>query len=105
MKILFSAGLILSVLLAHAQGVSGTVTGEWADGKTETLVGATVVWKDTRSGTVTNEQGQFHIGTPPGATALVVVYIGFAADTIAYHGQKGHKHHAQANGQRERNCS
>jgi outer membrane receptor for ferrienterochelin and colicin len=88
MKILFSAGLILSVLLAHAQGVSGTVTGEWADGKTETLVGATVVWKDTRSGTVTNEQGQFHIGTPPGATALVVVYIGFAADTIAYHGQK-----------------
>jgi outer membrane receptor for ferrienterochelin and colicin len=88
MRLLFSIVLLINVCLAAAQGLSGTVTGEWADGKTETLVGATVIWKDTRSGTVTNEQGQFHIGIPPGASALVVVYIGFQADTITYTDQK-----------------
>jgi outer membrane receptor for ferrienterochelin and colicin len=88
MRIIFLAGLILSALAAHAQGVSGTITGEWSDGKTETLVGANVVWKDTRSGTLTNEQGKFHIGIPPGAQKLVVFYVGFQPDTIAYTGQK-----------------
>jgi hypothetical protein len=88
MRIIFLAVLILSVLAAHAQGVSGTITGEWSDGKTETLVGANVVWKDTRSGTLTNEQGKFHIGIPPGAQKLVVFYVGFQPDTIAYTGQK-----------------
>ncbi|MFM7234155.1 MAG: carboxypeptidase-like regulatory domain-containing protein [Flavobacteriales bacterium] len=88
MRLLFAIGLLFSVLLSHAQGVSGTVSGEWSDGKTETLVGATVVWKDTRSGTLTNEQGIFHIGIPPGAQKLVVFYVGFQADTITYTGQK-----------------
>jgi outer membrane receptor for ferrienterochelin and colicin len=88
MRIIFLVGLILSVLAAHAQGVSGTVTGAWSDGKTETLVGANIVWKDTRSGTLTNEQGKFHIGIPPGAQKLVVFYVGFQPDTIAYTGQK-----------------
>jgi outer membrane receptor for ferrienterochelin and colicin len=74
--------------MAHAQGVSGTIKGEWADGRVETLVGANVVWKDTRSGTLTNEQGQYHIGIPPEAQKLVVFYVGFQADTITYTGQK-----------------
>lgn len=88
MRLLFTIGLLIQVLLVHAQGVSGTVTGEWADGKTETLVGANVVWKDTRSGTLTNEQGRFHIGVPPEAQKLVVFYVGFQSDTIIYTGQK-----------------
>lgn len=88
MRLGIIAGLLISVLSAHAQGVSGTVTGEWVDGKTETLVGANVIWKDTRSGTLTNEQGRFSIGVPPGARFLVVFYIGFKADTIPYSGQK-----------------
>lgn len=87
MKLILFAGLFFSTLLCHAQGISGTVTGEWSDGKTETLVGATVVWKNTRSGTITNEQGKFHIGIPPEARALVIIYIGFQPDTIAYAGQ------------------
>ena len=88
MRLIFLAALFFSALALRAQGVSGTVTGEWSDGKTETLVGATVVWKDTRSGTLTNEQGKFHIGVPPGAHILVVFYIGFQTDTIEYTGQK-----------------
>jgi len=88
MKFILSVGLFVAVLSVRAQGVSGTVTGEWSDGKTETLVGANVVWKDTRSGTLTNEQGKFHIGVPPGAQKLVFFYVGFQPDTIAYTGQK-----------------
>ena len=88
MKFILSVGLFMTVLFAQAQGVSGTVMGEWSDGKTETLVGANVVWKDTRSGTLTNEQGKFHIGMPPGAQKLVFFYVGFQPDTIAYSGQK-----------------
>ena len=88
MRFLFSIGLILSVLSSHAQGLSGTVTGEWSDGKKETLVGANIIWKDTRSGTLTNEQGVYHIGIPPGAQTLIVFYVGFMADTITYTGQK-----------------
>jgi outer membrane receptor for ferrienterochelin and colicins len=88
MRLIFSIGLMAFVLVSQAQGLSGTVIGEWSDGKKETLVGANVVWKDTRSGTLTNEQGEFRIGIPPGASELVVFYVGFQADTIAFTGQQ-----------------
>lgn len=88
MRLLLMAVLLCLVHLGLAQGISGTVTGEWVDGKTETLVGANVIWKDTRSGTLTDERGMFHLGIAPGAKQLVVFYIGFQPDTIDYFGQK-----------------
>lgn len=88
MKLLLISALLCLAHVGMAQGISGTVTGEWVDGKTETLVGANVIWKDTRSGTLTDERGMFHLGIAPGAKQLVVFYIGFQPDTIDYFGQK-----------------
>ncbi len=88
MRLFILAGLMVSVLITHAQGVTGTVTGQLIDGTKEPLVFANVVWKDTRSGTLTDEQGKFKIGVAPGANLLVVYYIGFESDTIVYNGQR-----------------
>ena len=68
-------GLLLAVLPGFAQNrtVSGTVTGP--DG--QPLIGAGVFVKgDTRTGTVTDEQGSYSLSVPSGAT-LVISYIGY----------------------------
>ena len=88
MRLYLLAGLMLTVIGAIGQGLSGTVMGKLIDGKQEPLVFANVVWKDTRSGTLTDEQGKFKIGIPPEAQLLVVYYIGFESDTIVYSGQQ-----------------
>ncbi|MCC7244140.1 MAG: TonB-dependent receptor [Saprospiraceae bacterium] len=74
----------LSILLAgffcllfpqiHAQKtISGIVTNE----REELLIGATVFWKNTQKGTVTDTAGRFTIEAQPQAATLVVSYIGY----------------------------
>ena len=87
MRLIFLAGLMLSVLAAHAQGVSGTVVGRSNDGKEESIVGAVVLWEGTRSGTVTDASGHYRIGVPPGANRLIFQSINFVSDTLEYSGQ------------------
>ena len=86
MKLVVHLLFLLFAGQAFAQGLSGVVMGESHDGKKEPLPFATVVWKGTRSGTLTDDLGKFHIGIPPGATQLVVSYLGFTSDTITYSG-------------------
>jgi outer membrane receptor for ferrienterochelin and colicin len=88
MRLFFLIAFMLSTLFSYAQGIMGSVTGKLLDGTKEPLVFANVVWKDTRSGTLTNEQGKFNIGIPPGANLLIIYYIGFKSDTIVYSGQR-----------------
>lgn len=87
MRVIFLAGLIVSVLAAHAQGVSGTVVGRSNDGREESIIGAVVLWEGTRSGTVTDASGHYRIGVPPGAKRLIFQSINFVSDTIVYSGQ------------------
>ncbi len=87
MKITFTAILSLVILFCHAQGLSGTVFGVDATGKKETLIGAVLVWEGTRSGTVTDEMGKYHIGIAPNSSNLLVSYVGYKTDTIQYSGQ------------------
>lgn len=87
MRVIFLAGLMLSVLAAHAQGVSGTVVGRSNDGREESIIGAVVLWEGTRSGTVTDASGHYRIGVPPSAKRLIFQSINFASDTIVYSGQ------------------
>lgn len=88
MKHVLVAVIVLVCVVGHAQGLVGVITGVSADGQKEPLAFANVVWKDTRSGTLTDELGKYRIGIPPGAAQLVVFSIGFIADTIVYTGQK-----------------
>ncbi|MBU1822187.1 MAG: carboxypeptidase-like regulatory domain-containing protein, partial [Bacteroidetes bacterium] len=67
--------MLLSLQLALAQRqVTGTVT---AEGSKEPLIGATVMVKETKSGTLTDVDGKFSVTAPDNATTLVISYIGF----------------------------
>lgn len=84
MRLLMILALVLMGFQNHAQTLRGIVTGD----DHEAIIGATIVWKDTRMGTVTDANGHFTIGVPPNATHLVVGYVGYHTDTIAYSGQE-----------------
>ena len=73
-KLLMSPLLCAFCTVANAQNtkVDGIVT----DATGETVIGASVMVKGTKTGTVTDFDGKFHLDCSPGAT-LVVSYIGF----------------------------
>ncbi|MBC6608866.1 TonB-dependent receptor [Hymenobacter sp. BT188] len=63
---------------AQQTEISGTVIEE----KGGSLPGVTVQVKGTTTGTSTDPDGKFSLKLPPGATALVFSYIGYAPQTI-----------------------
>lgn len=65
------------VLLAQAQ-VRGVVT----DKEGVPVIGASVMWAKTTSGTITDPQGAFSLKKPKGAERLIVSFIGFKSDTL-----------------------
>lgn len=76
--------MLLSLQLALAQRqVTGTVT---AEGSKEPLIGATVMVKETKSGTLTDVEGKFSIAAPENATTLVISYIGFTSKEVSIAG-------------------
>jgi outer membrane receptor for ferrienterochelin and colicin len=70
-----------------AQEVQGIVSGKLPENKSETLVGASVFWTGTQSGTTTDANGRYKLQVPQGAVSLVFSYIGYAPDTVEYTGQ------------------
>jgi hypothetical protein len=76
--------LILSAISSTAQ-----LTGKVSDKETsEPIPGAVISWKNTRSGTVSELDGTYSLGVPPGATELIVSYVGYISDTLDYSGQR-----------------
>ena len=76
--------MLLSLQLALAQRqVTGTVT---AEGSKEPLIGATVMVKETKSGTLTDVDGKFSVTAPDNATTLVISYIGFTSKEVSIAG-------------------
>lgn len=72
---------ILTDSLAQQSSVRGIVT-ETVNGKQVSLVGATVLWMGTQSGTVTTTDGTFQLPTHPAVNQLVVSYVGYQPDTL-----------------------
>lgn len=55
----------------------------------EPLVGASVYWKDTQVGTITDASGKFKLKIIPETNYLIVSYVGYKSDTIrVVEGQK-----------------
>lgn len=81
-KAIFTLLLLLSlVTAAHAQ--RQTVHGTVVDANTgEPIVGATVLIKDTKLGTITNLDGTFTIDASNASPRLVVSYLGKQTQTI-----------------------
>jgi outer membrane receptor for ferrienterochelin and colicins len=80
MRNLFIVGLLLvGSLNAFGQSIAGKVQ----DSEThEPLIGAVVIWKNTRAGTITNALGEFSIGRIPSTDTLQVEYVGYLKSTF-----------------------
>jgi TonB-linked SusC/RagA family outer membrane protein len=74
-----------SILVAQNRTV---IKGRVLDNKEEPLIGATVMVKGfTKSGTITDINGQFSINVPDGANTLVVSYISFQTQEVNISGK------------------
>ncbi|QJW92351.1 TonB-dependent receptor [Spirosoma taeanense] len=70
-----------TVLVSTAPRLIGTVN-ELVKGRRVPLVGATVRWAETSTGTVTDSAGRFYIQMQPAGSQLIVSYVGYQADTL-----------------------
>lgn len=78
-KLLMSSALCTVCTIASAQQVN--VSGVIKDATGETVIGASVMVKGTKTGTVTDFDGKFHVECTPGAT-LVISYIGYQTQEV-----------------------
>jgi outer membrane receptor for ferrienterochelin and colicins len=78
--------LILFPLFLFSQDgkktLQGKVMGESGEHGTMALVGASVYWAGTTTGTITDEKGHFELAQQPGNQKMVVSFVGFRNDTI-----------------------
>ena len=74
-----SSALSAVCTMANAQQVN--VSGVIKDATGETVIGASVMVKGTKTGTVTDFDGRFHVECTPGAT-LVISYIGYQTQEV-----------------------
>ena len=78
-KLLMSSALCTVCTVASAQQVN--VNGIVKDAAGETVIGASVMVKGTKTGTVTDFDGNFHVECAPGST-LVISYIGYKTQEV-----------------------
>ena len=78
-RLLTSSALCAVCTMANAQQVN--VSGVIKDATGETVIGASVMVKGTKTGTVTDLDGRFHVECTPGAT-LVISYIGYQTQEV-----------------------
>ena len=78
-RLLMSSALCAVCTMANAQQVN--VSGVIKDATGETVIGASVMVKGTKTGTVTDLDGRFHVECTPGAT-LVISYIGYQTQEV-----------------------
>ncbi|RYD55381.1 MAG: TonB-dependent receptor [Sphingobacteriales bacterium] len=90
-RLLISSVLLAAALEADAQAgrvITGIVKEQGADSKAQPLIGATVATLDNKTGTQTDENGNFSLSVSGGETRLVVSYTGYSADTVNITGDK-----------------
>ena len=78
-RLLMSSALCTVCTMVSAQQVN--VSGVIKDATGETIIGASVMVKGTKTGTVTDFDGKFHVECTPGAT-LVISYIGYQTQEV-----------------------
>ena len=78
-RLLMSSALCTVCTVASAQQVN--VNGIVKDATGETVIGASVMVKGTKTGTVTDLDGNFHVECAPGST-LVISYIGYKTQEV-----------------------
>ncbi|PSL49411.1 iron complex outermembrane receptor protein [Chitinophaga niastensis] len=78
--------LFLCMLLFMVQGIvnaqNKTITGKITDNSGVAIPGASVQVKGTKSGTTADADGTFKVSVAPGATALLVTFIGYTPQEV-----------------------
>ena len=83
--------LLLSLLIvskcafSQTEMVRGIVIEKKADGKTETLIGATLRWENAKNGTSTDAKGEFSMSKSPQNHELIISSVGYKTDTLMVH--------------------
>lgn len=86
---IFIAGLIFSIAPAQEPlRLRGVVLEKSDDGMFHPVIGASVYWLGTVSGTTTDTSGVFHLPFSTASDRLVVSYIGYHPDTLTISDQK-----------------
>lgn len=67
--------------------ISGMVYEKNIKGKQVPLIGATIQWKGTNVGTVTDVDGHFQLDRMPDNEEIIVNYVGYETDTINMNNQ------------------
>jgi outer membrane receptor for ferrienterochelin and colicin len=80
--------LVTAVSMLNAQQLTGVVLEKTNDGKFHPIVGASVYWRGTVSGTVTDTSGVFRLPVNGVSDRLVVSYIGYISDTVTIKDQR-----------------
>lgn len=84
-QFLFATVLMLFTTVAFAQS---TIKGKIIDGDLNTpLPGANVIVKGTTNGTTTNFDGEFTITADSASGEVVISYVGYVSQTIAFNGE------------------
>lgn len=78
-RFLMSSALCAVCTMVSAQ--NGKINGVVTDQTGETVIGASVMVKGSKVGTVTDFDGNFHLDAAPGAT-LVISYIGYKTQEV-----------------------
>ncbi|MCE4565518.1 TonB-dependent receptor [Maribellus sp. CM-23] len=85
----FLQNLILALFFfsANVTYAQVNVQGKVADTNGETLIGVTVLVKDTKQGTVTDANGEFTLSVPSINSTLLFSYVGFIAQEVPLSGR------------------
>jgi outer membrane receptor for ferrienterochelin and colicin/copper chaperone CopZ len=66
----------------HENNISGKINELSTNGSLEAVVGASVYWAGTTSGTLSNENGEFQLTKLGETNRLVISFVGYSNDTI-----------------------
>ena len=72
----------LSLGMVYSQDPLSGVIQYQENNKTYPLIGASVFWKNTTIGAVTDKEGAFRLERAPATDLLIISYIGFITDTL-----------------------
>lgn len=76
------------VLMTQFTSAQEKVTGTVTDEKKQPMIGASVVWKDSSVGTMTDDKGYFELPMNPGSHEVTVSYVGYESQTLMVHEPK-----------------
>lgn len=85
---MFTAVFILFFSIGQSQELTGVVLEKNDDGLFQPIIGASVYWLNTVTGTTTDTSGVFRLPVNSVSNQLVVSYIGYRPDTVAITNQQ-----------------